>query len=1138
MRLLKKPYGGYADGSDVGCYYKMDSLQSSMDVASDCPTLSDPDSTLVNAPTGILYAKRPIPLFLRFTGTQVVSAASMAKPLDFSDAWTAAVWFSCNPAQVDSYATLFEFGGGVGASTNPSDFTSMRLAWIPAEKRFCLNWQRATGSTFTTHSSALSLSSGVVAGMAAVTFDRTVENRFSFFFDGVKLNDVVETNIPDNVGSSGWIRWGAGRVAALSSLGGRLHGDINEFCVWRRALSPAKVAGLYADSIRPEDPEVLYRNGEVKANYRVLIEDITGALVDYSVEGGFDWVRRVEIQESVESSGKTATVTLSQTQASTDEAGPSPLNLSPTNPAASFPLDIRRRIRIERWVTGVEEAPPTDVGWEIRFDGYIDSYTAASNGALNLSCTDRAAPLLDQKILDAKSYYFPNPTKLAEQHIDEIITDFVPEIQSPSTRVVIGYKGGIPLVHTDYASTASRYFRNSGWLLRYNDVGTDAVFTAGKAMADSIGYDFRFRFYEPWGEDRLEFFPPPREKQIRIRHLRAKADGAVEVTTEKPHGLSPGVYVSVLTAGTLSFVDWPVVEVNSYHRFTTLDNLFGSTASAFPTAAVVQYAENYTLRPGHWKTLGDLSGNISSIRNHIVCRYNRENTPATFTVALAKSTGTAAFTLTLPPTVDVSTLDPDRLGVEFTLSGGTGTATVFNGISSVGKTFGSSVIRSDLQFGGPTAATLTMECEFIRFQQVSSTATASIARYGLQPAGIYEGRVTNIDTFEEAKRLTDRILSDLSDPSADYQIQTKPLPLEIHDVIEIPPGEWVASPDQRQDNLGEPLGRLPRDTPTRAAVVAYREVSEGGDCYTDWTLRNERPSLGTRTLRAAIQDTLRPGLHNNMVDAPALLGPRFTNIGARRLNFAWKNSGVGKPRWRTDFTEVHLSETPDYTPTRETLVASVRGTNVEVTLGPDGLPLDPSKVYYPRLRNRDVDGNLSLSSAASLPSVRAFYTTLVPEARVERSTSTLERSGFGWLPLEYDVDTTATTTYDYLDNYNPSSASWGFSFTAPVTGVYRVSGLIVAGIERDKSAGTVLFAVAQYRAGELNKRFVHSNYNYPDGPSTRTFAIPHTADVFCLAGDVLRQEVNPNDAGSVYLWGGTSASIYGHVHYILTSHSR
>jgi hypothetical protein len=192
-------------------------------------------------------------------------------------------------------------------------------------------------------------------------------------------------------------------------------------------------------------------------------------------------------------------------------------------------LELRRKVRIEVAFTPAEWSVQ---GWEFEpvFEGFIDNVEIEAD-TVSVDCVDKMAILSDLFQLDPRFYDYYQSNTLAEVHMQAVISNNAPCAKIGSATVSFSYLGGYtPMLYTP---------ATSNWLLRFDDTPAANVDSTIRTVADQIGWDLRYRWHEPTQEFRLSFYEPPRDLTLTILDSTLDDDGYLNLTTSRPHLLTP-----------------------------------------------------------------------------------------------------------------------------------------------------------------------------------------------------------------------------------------------------------------------------------------------------------------------------------------------------------------------------------------------------------------------------------------------------------------------------------------------------------------------------------------------------------------------------------------------------------------------
>lgn len=848
------------------------------------------------------------------------------------------------------------------------------------------------------------------------------------------------------IGGSRRLGTSSGTTAALTG-----HNTVTGFddvCLFGRG-SPEILRAAYRNGVRTWDERRLFESGQYKCVARVFVEDGDGNFVNLSDSYGTDFVRSVDLDWDVDRPTAQASISFMRLRGQTLNLSPldesSVLNL---NSALNFDamLDLRRKVRIE---VAVVPAEHTIVGWEFepRFTGYIDNIKWNSE-SVDVDCLDEMAVLKDTFQVDPRQYDYYESEVLAETHMQTVIGNNAPRLLLGNATLTFNWLGGYtPVIYTP---------ASSGWVLRWDTSPTGDLDGILQGLADQIGWDCRYRFYEPWQRDRLTFYEPPRDMALDIASISEDANGFTVVTTTVPHGLTAEQAITI--SGTTNYNGaTTVAAVLSERSFRTFQTPAATPATE--TSGVVTYDAFITLNPDRVAEFDDLTKSTADIRNACVVRYNRDNATATLPLARAEIVQNEAWYFT------VNTDDKYRHNLRY-LEPGHEITIADTGDDALNGTFeilsfdANRVIRTSQVPSASTpdvAVTNTgnLSSEYLAFKSTFSCNTTSIARYGLRQAAVYEPSNSNIDTDEEAYRLATAIVSDLADPTADTGATLRPAApwFELHDLLK----------------LGPDTVRRRWSTTQTMAVTGVKHHFEGGDCYTRLTFRQAAPTLGTAWVKRIMVDVDAPGVvldNKAEIDMSSLLPQIRSKAGnsisgtirpMHKANSDTAAGRAGKRRLLHDITEIHISTSANFVPTQNTLAEAVRGSHWTITQDGLGNKISPGTTYYIRFRHRDIYGNLTKASTA---------TSVVTRFNVDDPGA-----------LAYRIGTSANTfVFRGTNGFDPADAAYNAWFAYPFN---------------DDSSSPAYDTYDRYRVGGLSSACgIYATFNYTTDGVTGAFQMP------------------------------------------------
>jgi len=303
-----------------------------------------------------------------------------------------------------------------------------------------------------------------------------------------------------------------------------------------------------------------------------------------------------------------------------------------------------------------------------------------------------------------------------------------------------------------------------------------------------------------------------------------------------------------------------------------------------------------------------------------------------------------------------------------------------------------------------------------RRKTVTASDAASIAKYGRRFCGIAAGSSNNINSGAEATLLANAILSDVSDPGLEVDVETGyRWNLELADLVGLAANWYHFTADQQ------------------AAVYGYSHTLSRDRCTTRLQLRG-KPAIGVmRWLE--IQSTPGIAQPSTGITPPGPIKGSITvtdTVKGAVIKYKPPRQSTGKPpvappgpgEWGT--TELHLSTSSSFTPSSSTLVAQGR-TDSFVVAG-----RTPGVLLYGRLVLLDGLGNRSSVSDQFVVLPAYVVETDLSANQVALVSAGLSGDQVGEHPndiIEFDAPT--------IDTVNGFDAGT-FEYVVPIDGVYRV----------------------------------------------------------------------------------------------------
>lgn len=859
--------------------------------------------------------------------------------------WSIAFTAKLNRISTSATFALFEFGYGP-APGHSRELNMLGCYVDQATRRLTLRWDRNT-------SDVMAIDTPVTIGASgdhfSIAFERVDSvGALTIFKNGrLAYSDPSvwgQSDLAASGTSANWRVGGSCRYGTSVTVPGLVSGvDVGESLtmsdigLFRFPITDAKAKEIYGNAKRTWDEEALIKSGQYRLHHRVLVKE-NGSVYenlgwqDLSNFRGRDWTQTASVSANVEADRKTAKIKLRRRYGRF-------LDLARLNVESSTYdsdreqqlIDLRTRIRVEYALVPVWWSME---GWEWAplFDGFVDGLDWGTD-VLDIDAIDKSAALSDVFRIEARRYeYGPGSVTLSSEHMQTLITDNVPRTLRPGSEggfVTWGYLGGTPELYTPVSDE---------WIQRYEHGGSGNVLKLLQGVADQIGWDVRYAPYHPLGRDRLTYYEPPRNLASPLSDCREGDENQTIVTFDYPHGYQVGQAVVISDVPNFSTRGF-VIEVPTWNKIVVDKQPPGTPAAE--TAGNVEHGPHFTLSAANVLSVGRVGMSIEDIRNHIVIKYNREGSSATYPVASMYSAGDNLI-IELDETVDISMLEA---GAEVTIES---PDAGFSGTRAIVAINGNAVEVTPKGSASGTSSSGIFQSDWLAFNSFITVHSASIAKYGLRSAGVFEGSVEGVDTYEEAARLGRGMLSDMADPTVDLNATILPLPhIDLHDLLGF---------------TADPLGRWKA---MNVAVVGFTHEL-GPSPSTRLELRHDHPSKGTAWLSRGKGMSLDvPGTwgvpdRNIDINVDVDLGFDFDfnpDIGPY-FSAAW-TPAKGKQSWLHDKTEVHLSTTSGgFIPTNQTLVSSARGAGAVLANTPGGR-LSPGTTYYFQLRHRDRWGNVS-----------------------------------------------------------------------------------------------------------------------------------------------------------------------------------
>lgn len=1120
MRRFHKPFEGFVRDSDMAVYFRLDDvptvgglfsetyygtreLYASTD-ADAAPSIYDPQSL-----TGAGSFDRADPNWYR-TETPL-NDHQIFNGSGGSTRWGAAFWYDFTTAATTG--CVFEYGINTEAAGGTQNH-AVGVYWSAASQAFHMTWQDSSGDYYT-------LGSGVVPASGLLGLDVASANsiRLDWFHNGRQVSTATLSKfVGPNVASTSSARWSVGASVlygtnySVPGLG--LTGRLDEFAVWGRALGAQRHQSLYGQSVRNWDEQDLIESRSQKVLSRVLIEDSAGVMQDMSCYDGMDWLVAADITEDVDNSTNTMKLTLRRRRGKFSDL--SPLN---TETEITSLLGLRRRVRLDRAVVpALHQIQGWE--WETRFEGLISRW-GADEHTMDIDVDDLGCSLEDAFIMDPRAYNYATVNKAGEAVQEQILDDYEPALKSASSETTVGYKGfgagSRPRLYTEAGSSFTPQLLPSNFLLRFNDVQSGSVLNAVQAVTDQIGFDTRFRYHDPWSGTRLTSYSPRRDFEIPHRGITRLTPQTLQIDFLEPHGLSRDVPITVSGTASFDFSQGQVDQVLDYYSLVARKST-ASFASGTTTGGSVSFNYHLAVDADDVMEVSPAELEIGGIRNHAVVKYARMPTPAE-PLGLSLVSVTSGI-LTMTTFDNISNVDIDGNGVPFTLSGGTAGSAVLNGTYS-GHVVGSHTLIADVP--NPSASNGSysnnlpnLYIETSSFREYVSTASTSVAEYGLLPVAVYEGSNLAINTLAEAQRLADSLISDLSAPTVNMTLTMMNWPLELHDVLRLPSdpkGRWTGTLD--------------------VAIVGIRESYKSGDCYAEYDVRAQKPTRGTKWAARIIVDTFKPAVPNNY--ALDILGQASDRLklgsalkGARQIGLVRNGIQRREMGRRHDQTRVWLSTgSAGFIPSQANLVGSFRGETMDLQWDGSGNALTPGTTYFMRMADVDIFGNVSQitglgsASAATVPAFVPRFLDLTSSAQAVTGGTTTYLHG-----PTYTTPFCTVESYDNFGQYTPTSQL----FQAQCDGIYNVS--LTGTFITDKVGVSLGFRVGRFNGSMATLSFTNEQFT-PSRGTGITFRSTFDANVYCNSGDFMKVELADTNSGHNQIRCSTACSQFTQLNYSL-----
>ena len=836
--------------------------------------------------------------------------------------------------------------------------------------------------------------------------------------------------------TSNWTLFASGRYGNATGtspayMNGTLSQHLDDFVFWTRANSSAKARAVYGDARRPWDEKTLIRSGNYKTHHRVLVYS-SGEWVDLSNFRGKNWCVGADVRDSAEDPLKKATIRLRRRFGINLDLSRLNTQAELTYGRASEPMiDLRTKIRVEYALTPVEWSLQ---GWEWvqSFDGLVKSLDWSA-GVVEITAADYGLALEDVYRIEPRRYEYGSTGTPSWAHMAGLLDDNTPVVMRPGGGAgggwTPGYIGGTPEIFTPVDPL---------WQIRYDHSPGENVLRLLTGTSDQIGWDCRYRRFEPWEEDRLTFSEPPRTMTYPIERISESADGFMQIRFGAlPPGLQVGQTASVAFSNVAAFnIPCTVTEILDYHTVKTDAQPAGSPSSA--TTGAFFYGPAYTIPVNSVRQATRINANADSIRNVVEVRYDRKGTAATLPLLNVEDTGGGSMWLYTEESLNLGVLEAGNdLTISSTSSGLNAVVTV------VSVPAGNTVEITPVPESYPslTGACGVFFSSYLTYGKLVSVNSASIIKFGLRKAGIFEGSIGGIDRYDEARRLADGVLSDLAYPTVDLSVDIKCAPwLDIYDMLALerdPLGRWGG-------------GTAESPTHLTTSVVGYTH-SFGEKSGTSLELRHDHPTKGRGWLKhyGVIGGGVAGSIPDSF-DTPATeMGLELNNTIGQSLGVYTKIPTKKRNAWVPEEVEYIAHTTWSAAGSRGQMdgegVIRVKG-NSGVFSGSYGNNLTPGTTYYIRARARDKFGNYSNFTATQ--SFVPRFTTKPAAAMGSFLSGTAVGYPNGWaaVPLTNDSTSPCFDNWGNLSVWtgNNNTAQWvhqsSAAFIMPCNGDVAVEG--------------------------------------------------------------------------------------------------
>ena len=236
----------------------------------------------------------------------------------------------------------------------------------------------------------------------------------------------------------------------------------------------------------------LLLGSQFKQRFRVYIENAEGQMVEFTERDGEKWVEYIEINSDIDSPVKdfnieitrnkdrTSLSTLMKDSIYNNEDGG--IVDSEFKPA----INLVRKFKIETAIAEIGESIDESY-WKTFEEGYIDVINLENNPII-LRCRDKGAYLEDKHIEEERAYGSENGTPV-ETVMNNILED------------------------NDRGDVDLKVPESPGWAILEYRQRKESVLSALNELAQQIGWEVRYKYYNPTDSIELVFYEPDRDPE-------------------------------------------------------------------------------------------------------------------------------------------------------------------------------------------------------------------------------------------------------------------------------------------------------------------------------------------------------------------------------------------------------------------------------------------------------------------------------------------------------------------------------------------------------------------------------------------------------------------------------------------------